>query len=202
MIYQEFEGVDIESPLGVSPVGGDTRLLASEAAGMPFGSALEIGTGTGFVPIFLARQGRHCDGCDINDFALVCARKNAIRNNVHCHFFRSNLYSGVDRKYDLVLFNPPLGSSGSHRFIRILELIKSVIPKENDLFIKLSYALVKHQRVGLIRRFFHDSPAHLVDEGRILIFLYPPELTLVDQRKYRILGEFKGSLLLKICPCK
>lgn len=56
MIYHDFENIDIDNSLGVSPVGEDTKLIARESAKLPYENVLEVGTGTGFIVIFLTKK--------------------------------------------------------------------------------------------------------------------------------------------------
>jgi len=189
MIFKEFNSIIIENKKGVSPVGIDTKLMAEHAGRLNVESVLEIGTGTGFVCIYLKKLGFDCQGTDVNNLALDCANQNALRNNIEIEFYNSNLFENVNTKFDLILFNPPYGNSNSAFFSKILEIIKSLLPKENHLICNISFQLVKKSRRKLINEFLRDVDKFLNDKGRILIFLDPTELDLVKDFSFKIIDE-------------
>ena len=131
MLFKDFKNIQIENMIGVSPIGKDTLMLAKNAIKLEFTNALDIGTGTGFVPIYLKICGRNCDAVDINLTAIKCAEKNALNNQIKINVKISNLFDNVEKKYDLIIFNPPFGNMGSIKSSRYLEIIKSLIPKNN-----------------------------------------------------------------------
>ena len=57
MIFKDFKNIKIENSLGVSPSGKDTQFFAKHANKLNFKSALDVGTGTGFIPIYLVKNG-------------------------------------------------------------------------------------------------------------------------------------------------
>ena len=77
MIFKDFKNIKIENSLGVSPSGKDTQFFAKHANKLNFKSALDVGTGTGLIPIYLVKNGYNCDGSDINPKAIECASNNA-----------------------------------------------------------------------------------------------------------------------------
>jgi len=72
------------------------------------GDALEIGCGTGVLSFWLAKIADQVTSTDINERALeftkVNAQINGIRNVVT---IRSDVYSNVHGKFDLIIANPP-----------------------------------------------------------------------------------------------
>ncbi len=70
---------------------------------------LEIGTGSGILAILAAKQGADVTATDINEEAVECARKNAIKNRAEgIEFLQGDLFAPVSgRKFDLIIFNPP-----------------------------------------------------------------------------------------------
>lgn len=195
MKKRKSDSLHIDQPVGVSPVGDDTRLLAHTAKTLKKKRSLDIGTGTGYIPIFLAKHNLTCDGTDINEFAIQCAQKNAQKNKVTCEFFLSDLFKNVTRKYDLIIFNPPFGNTSNAFMTKILEIVKSLIPKDSDFFIRTSYLLIKNQRRSLIKLFLKQVKQNLKKNGSVLLLLYESELDLIRKKPYKIVGTYKNFKL-------
>ena len=71
---------------------------------------LDIGTGSGCIPIALAKNTSNCAiaACDISKSALAIAQKNAFDLNVKIDFFHCDiLTTALKKKYDLIISNPP-----------------------------------------------------------------------------------------------
>ena len=72
---------------------------------------LDIGTGSGCIPLTLILENNniYADAIDISSEAIETAKKNALFHNVlnNIHFFKSDLFSNVNDKYDIILSNPP-----------------------------------------------------------------------------------------------
>jgi release factor glutamine methyltransferase len=89
-------------PAQVYQPEADTFLLleAALAEVRPGERVLEIGTGSGCIAMALVRN---CDvvATDINPHAAMCAQQNGL------NVVRSDLCSGIQGKFDLVIFNPP-----------------------------------------------------------------------------------------------
>lgn len=198
MRYKQFNGIQIDHALGVSPVGDDTLLIARYAAKLKATHVLDVGTGTGFIPIYLATVGRICTGADINEYAIRCAQRNAKKNNISCTFCKSDLFKDVNGTFDLITFNPPFGNTSSPYLTKIVEIVKSLIPKDNDIFIAVSYLLIKKQRMKLIKRFLKESPLSLRPHGNILILLYKTEVPLVRHLTHTIVGKYKDFSLMQL----
>lgn len=69
---------------------------------------LEIGTGSGCISIAL-KKALNCniDACDISNKALVVAKENALLNEVDINFIHSDIYNNIEKKYDVIISNPP-----------------------------------------------------------------------------------------------
>ncbi|PIT84034.1 hypothetical protein COU37_05245 [Candidatus Micrarchaeota archaeon CG10_big_fil_rev_8_21_14_0_10_45_29] len=103
--------IKISVPDSVYAPMEDSRLLAKAAAQKCFGKILEIGCGSGFVCISLAKikPGAKVIACDINKAAVAACKKNAKTNGVRIGVFESDLFSSIEKgeKFDFILFNPP-----------------------------------------------------------------------------------------------
>lgn len=90
----------------------ETELVAEEAISLiksrGYGTALDIGTGSGCIAISLAAETGACvDACDISEAALALAQKNAEECGVSVRFFLSDMLGGVTGMYDIIVSNPP-----------------------------------------------------------------------------------------------
>ncbi len=78
-------------------------------------SLLDIGTGSGCIPISIQKENPRwqCAGLDNSEQALNIARENAKRNEVDVNFFKGDLFNLTDNNYckekewDIVISNPP-----------------------------------------------------------------------------------------------
>ena len=198
MIYPDFNNITINNSVGVSPVGSDTQLIARYVAQLDFTRALEVGTGTGFIPIYLSTLNWRCDGIDINSQSITCASENAKLNQVDVKFSLSDLFANVTGKFELIIFNPPYGNVRSTFFSKYLEIIKSLLPKENPWLSKITYLLIRKSRRQLIRLFLHNVKSVLTDSGNIVILLHHTELDLIKDSKFRVLAELGQQKLVFI----
>jgi methylase of polypeptide subunit release factors len=91
----------IHDGMGVCGVRNDTRVLAEAAAANPGpGRALDLGTGTGYVGLYLAQRGWQVDAVDVSPRAVELAQANAERNGLAARsspggvrVYRSNLFN-------------------------------------------------------------------------------------------------------------
>jgi len=82
----------------------DSYMLAGSA--FSAGRVLEVGCGSGIVSLSWAKLNA-VTGVDINPDAVKASKENALKNNVKASFFQSDLFSNVDGKFDVIIFNPP-----------------------------------------------------------------------------------------------
>ncbi len=79
-----------------------------ELEGKKVKKALEIGTGSGIIPILLADRIEKIVAVDINPEAIRYAKSAAEKDKVkNVRFIESDLFENVKGKFDLIFFNPP-----------------------------------------------------------------------------------------------
>lgn len=152
-MYPEFNNITINESRGVSPVGNDTKIIARHASGLKPISAIDMGSGTGFIPIYLKTRGIECDGADINPAAVENARKNANLNRVKINFYFSNLFENIEKRYGLIMFNPPYGSSNLTIVNKLIEIAKSFFPK-GTVLTRLVYPFIKSKKGRADKKIF------------------------------------------------
>lgn len=87
---------------------------------------VDIGTGSGCIAITLKKEiDCNVDAVDISDKALCMAKKNAKDNNVEINFFSSDMLNSLNKKYDVIISNPPYISYNE----QIMDIVKNNEPK-------------------------------------------------------------------------
>ncbi len=92
---------------GVYEPREDSYLLADSVREHAHGRTLDLGTGSGIQGITAAMKGCDVTFSDINGKALDCARANASRNGVDGEFVESDMFGGINGRFDTIIFNPP-----------------------------------------------------------------------------------------------
>ncbi len=179
---------NVREEYGVSHIGRDSKLIAFFADKIKAENVLDVGTGTGFIGIYLAKNGKNITASDINENAIKLAEENALRNKVKIDFILSDLFENVSGRFDLIVFNPPVGNVGGSR---IGELVKSFFPKGNKIILRMCKYLI-FGRMRMIRRFFLDAKGHLSKNGRILTMLHQREIKSIEK-----LNLYKSKILFE-----
>lgn len=70
---------------------------------------LDIGTGSGALSIVIKKYFPNTiiDAIDISSKAIELAKENSKINNVDINFYESDIFSNINKKYDIVISNPP-----------------------------------------------------------------------------------------------
>ena len=114
-----------------------------------FSSALDIGTGSGCIPIVLAKNTNAIiSAIDVSEDALVVAKENAKINGVEINFFRQDiLKTATLPKVDVIVSNPPY----------VLELEKKLMATNVfeyephlALFVSDNDPLLFYKKIGLL----------------------------------------------------
>lgn len=125
--YQGFMGLDFLVSPDVLIPRPDTETLVEDVLkelhdGMRI---LDMCTGSGCILLSLLHYSNNCIGvgADISDKALEIARKNAEKLGLEAEFVKSDLFSGISGKFDILVSNPP--------YIRTSE-IEELMPEVRD----------------------------------------------------------------------
>lgn len=100
---------------------------------------LDLGTGCGAIALALAKSCSHCNviGIDKSKKALEIARFNALKLNIkNVSFLFSNWFSHINKKFDIIVSNPPYISKEEIKFFKkdiFFEPFDALISDNNGL---------------------------------------------------------------------
>lgn len=124
---------------------------------------LDIGTGSGIIPIVLKKHFPNAaiSAIDFSEDALKMAKKNADFHEVEIEFIHQDYLNGnLTEKYDVIISNPPY--IGMEEEVEIADSVKEFEPKM-ALFSPTSNALMFYEKIA------EDCKNHLAENG--LVFL-------------------------------
>ncbi len=112
-MVKDYSIVKIDANLKIDVLNGvyrpaeDSYLLikAIEVEGKE--KALDMGCGIGIIALHLAKYGCNVTAADVNEKAIENTKINAEKNGFKIKCVRSNLFSDIKEKFDLIVFNPP-----------------------------------------------------------------------------------------------
>lgn len=158
----------------------DTFIIAKIAYNLAFGRILEVGAGSGYTSIILAKKGLNVSCLDINENAISLIKKNSLANNVKLNVFYSDLFENVKEKYDTIIFNPPY-------------LPESMLD-QSDPFVKSVDGGKKGYEVT--KKFIDSLYGHLTDNGQALIIF--SSLTNLDMiKKFVMLNKMFSEVIFE-----
>ena len=125
-----------------------------------YSSVLDMCTGSGCLAISVKKNAEvDVTAVDVSSKALAIAKHNAKKNQVQINFVKSNMFSEVEGKFDLIISNPPYIDSEE-----VKELEKEVI--EHDPKIALDGGEFGLKFYNII----HDNlRKHLNDNGMLIL---------------------------------
>ncbi len=108
MTETRYRGLRLEVPEAVYSPSDDTDMLA-ETLKVPRGArVLDMCAGSGVLGLLAAPRSREVVLADDDPAAVEAARANAERNGLrNVRVVKSDLFAGVEGRFDLIIFNPP-----------------------------------------------------------------------------------------------
>ncbi|MCK5159815.1 MAG: methyltransferase, partial [Candidatus Heimdallarchaeota archaeon] len=109
------DGLSLDIPSEVYDPAEDSFLLAENVHDLTNEKVLEVGSGSGYVSLYLAKKFPRADFfcVEINHIAANATKKNAKQNSVNLEVLCSDLFTSLHAKennlqfFDIVLFNSP-----------------------------------------------------------------------------------------------
>lgn len=105
------------------------------------GEILEVGCGYGVIPIIFTRTVDKIDSfdaVDVNKRALHLAEMNKKENFApKVNFFLSNCYKNINKKYDVIISNPPI-RAGKNIVYEIVMNARNYLKEDGKLFIVIN----------------------------------------------------------------
>ncbi len=154
----ECNGIKIKTEEDVYEPSEDSFLLADALSKTGYRnnrSCLEMGCGTGLQSILLSRIFRNVQCCDINPSAVdLCMHNSRLNDIKNIKAYKSDLFSNVSGKFDLIVFNTPY------------------LPQSDDETVPGD---INHAWDGgkdgraVIDRFLQSAKDHLEDQGSIIM---------------------------------
>lgn len=145
------DGVELFIPDGVYYPREDSLLLAAALGKETLAGkkALDMGCGSGFLAVVMAKNGAQVTAADISKDAVKAAKGSAESNGVSIDVLQSDLFSSVAGVFDLIAFNPPY------------------LPVAED---DKTYSGGQTGR-DVIERFVRQAPQHLNAGGKVLLLI-------------------------------
>ncbi len=175
------EEIVVQNALGVCSAEEDTQILARVCAeeAPAGGRALDVGTGTGYVAIYLARRGLEVEATDVSDRALQLADENIRRNQVSVRLYRSDLFSAVQGEFDVIAFNPPMNPHETE----LTRWVTSFLRRHRrlaDLLMRVFDRWLQGSRLGFLQEFILQAGGHLRPGGCVVLEATRAELDALE----------------------
>ena len=114
-MHKVIDGLSLDIPSDVYDPAEDSFLLAENVHDLTNEKVLEVGSGSGYVSLYLAKKFPRADFfcVEINHIAANATKKNAKQNSVNLEVLCSDLFTSLHAKennlqfFDIVLFNSP-----------------------------------------------------------------------------------------------
>ncbi|QCI26788.1 methyltransferase domain-containing protein [Buchnera aphidicola (Thelaxes californica)] len=114
---------------GFKKIDAGTELLISTLKNLNNKKILDLCCGSGIIGIFIAKNFKQIklQVCDNSKSALISSRINFSLNKVNGKIIKSNLFTNVTTKFDMIVSNPPYHDDLSSN----INFVKEIINKSN-----------------------------------------------------------------------
>lgn len=145
----------------------ETEILVDAALREPFGSVLDLGTGSGAILLTLLAETPSARGLgvDLSAAALDVARENALRLGVAADFILSDWFAEVTGRFDLIVSNPPYITA---------EEMEGLAPEVRDWEPHLALS-PGGDGLDAYRRIAREAPLHLNEGGLVMVEIGPTQ---------------------------
>ena len=121
--------------------GSGVLIKAMKNVDFPKDGILDVGTGYGPMGLFAAKfwPDQEVDMVDVNERALDLAKRNAQFNRIdNVNIYQSDIYEKVDKKYGLIITNPPIRAGK--------KVVDQILTEAKDHLVKNGVLLVVIQK--------------------------------------------------------
>ena len=127
-------------------------------------SILDVGCGIGIMGITIAKCNPSCfvEMVDVNLRAIALTRENCLQNKVeNAKVFESYAYTNVNKKYDVIITNPPIRAGkkvvydiilGSHEYLKEEGRMYCVIQKKQGAESSIKALKTVYKKVDVINK--------------------------------------------------
>jgi release factor glutamine methyltransferase len=189
---KDIDGIEIEIPSTIYDPAEDSFLLAESSQINPYERVLEIGSGSGYVSIYLAKNNPTAEffALDINYDAVKITKINSINNSTKIHTITGDLFNSLIQKpfFDVVLFNSPYlpvndrsqesiawsgGQDGLEIIKRFIKQLGFILKKTGRTYLVVSSYTNNEKLLDILKQnYFSFNLIDQVKEGRERILLY------------------------------
>lgn len=151
--------------------GSRVLIEAIDFQSIPEGDILDVGCGYGPIGLALAKEqkSRQVTMVDVNLRALDLAKQNAANNSIeNVDIFESDVYKDVDKKYALIVSNPPV-RAGKNVVTAILEESKNYLLNSGELWIVLQKKQGAPSAKKLMEKTFGNVEIVVRDKGYYIL---------------------------------
>lgn len=186
---REFWGLSFAVTTDVLDPRPETEVLVGLALSRPFARMLDLGTGSGAILLSCLAHMPMASGLgvDLSQAALDVAQRNAaaLGLSLRAGFARSDWFSAVEGRYDLIASNPP--------YIALAEMA-GLAPEVRDFEPHLALT-PGGDGLEAYRAISRGAPSRLMPGGRLLLEIGPAQGAAV-----RAMLETQGLLSVQVHP--
>ena len=162
--HQEFMGLDFFVNENVLIPQPDTEVLVEEVINISKmiekPRILDLCTGSGAIAVALKKyiEKANVSSSDISKDALEVAKTNAKNNNVQIEFIESDLFNNIDKKFDIIVSNPP--------YIKTKVIEELDVEVQNEPHLALDGG---QDGLDFYRKIVNNAYKYLEDEGYLAL---------------------------------